>query len=300
VELWSATQTVVEEITVKDGATLLESRDRMVPITLADLLLCLITVIMTTVGAKNIPGLLKLSVLQRVRPGNQYAVATLTQYAIVLVGTIMAFSAIGIGWSKVQWLLAAVSLGLGFGLQEIFANFVSGLIILFEQPIRVGDFVTVGDVSGEVTRIRIRATTVRNLQRQELIVPNKSFITGQIINWTLTDTINRIVIHVGIAYGSDVDLARSILLRVAKENKYVVAEPTPKAIFKQFADSALLFELRIFINNLDHWPRALDSMHSAIDAEFRSVQATLPIEMDQGDVVDDPQHIDAKRRTSSS
>jgi potassium efflux system protein len=144
-----------------------------------------------------------------------------------------------------------------------------------------------------VTRIRIRATTVRNLQRQELIVPNKSFITGQIINWTLTDTINRIVIHVGIAYGSDVDLARSILLRVAKENKYVVAEPTPKAIFKQFADSALLFELRIFINNLDHWPRALDSMHSAIDAEFRkagveiafpqqdihlrSVQATLPI-----------------------
>ncbi|MHC4514290.1 MAG: mechanosensitive ion channel domain-containing protein [Planctomycetota bacterium] len=251
-------------------------------ITLADVILAVIALLMTVVAGSNLPGFLKLTLFRGMQPGNQYAAATLVQYGIVVVGIITTFALIGIGWSKVQWLVAAVSLGLGFGLQEIFANFVSGVILLFEQPVRVGDFVTVGDVRGEVTRIRIRATTVRNLDRQELIVPNRELITGKVVNWTLSDTINRITVSVGIAYGSNVDLARETLLRVAHENPYVVDKPKPKAIFRQFGDSSLVFELRIFIRSLDDWAKAMDSIHSDIDRAFR--EAKIEIAFPQRDL----------------
>lgn len=252
------------------------------PITLLNLLVGILIMFLTVVAARNLPGLLSLTVLQRMRPGNQYAITTITRYLIVVVGIMIAFAQIGVGWSQVQWLVAAVSLGLGFGLQEIFANFVSGIIILFEQPIRVGDFVTVGDINGEVTRIRIRATTVRNLERKELIVPNKQFITGEVINWTLTDTISRVAIHVGIAYGSDVEKAREIMLRVAKEHPQIADDPKPKCIFLRFADSALLFELRTFIRSMDHWPKVMDGLHSGIDREFR--KAGIEISFPQRDL----------------
>ena len=109
---------------------------------------------------------------------------------------------------------AALGVGFGFGLQEIVANFVSGLLFLFERPYRVGDFVTVGNVNGTVTRIRIRATTVRDLSRRELIVPNINFITGELINWSLSDKILRLDLPVGIAYGSDTALAKKLLMKV--------------------------------------------------------------------------------------
>ena len=126
-------------------------------------------------------------ILQRLSfdAGSRFAVTTVVRYVIVVVGVVVTFGQLGIGWSKVQWLVAAVTVGLGFGLQEIFANFVSGLIILFERPIRVGDIVTIGGFSGRVTQIRIRATTIRQWDRKELVVPNKEFITGQLINWSL-------------------------------------------------------------------------------------------------------------------
>ena len=111
-----------------------------------------------------------------------------------------------------------MSLGLGFGLQEIFANFVSGLIILFERPVRVGDVVTIDNITGVVSRIRMRATTITDRDRKELIIPNKEFITGRVLNWTLTDPVNRVVINVGIAYGSDTQRAAEILLKVAKDH----------------------------------------------------------------------------------
>ena len=125
-------------------------------------------------------------------------ISTLARYAIVVIGLASASSTIGIGWQKVQWLATALTFGLAFGLQEIFANFIAGLIILFERPIRVGDMVTIDNVTGVVSRIRIRATTIGDSDRKEYIVPNKEFITGRTLNWTLSDTINRIVINVGI------------------------------------------------------------------------------------------------------
>ena len=109
---------------------------------------------------------------------------------------------LGVTWSSVQWLVAAVSVGLGFGLQEIFANFVSGLLLLVERPVRVGDTITVGGVTGTVTRIRIRATTIQDWDLKELVVPNKDLVTGHLLNWTLSDAANRVTVFVGVAYGS--------------------------------------------------------------------------------------------------
>ncbi|MGE3173411.1 MAG: mechanosensitive ion channel domain-containing protein [Planctomycetota bacterium] len=240
-------------------------------ITLADVLLSLFTLFAAVVAARNVPALLELLVLQRFRmpAGERNAITTLTRYGIVIVGVVLAFSAIGVGWSKVQWLLAAVSVGLGFGLQEIFANFVSGLILLFERPIRVGDLVSVGDVIGRVNRIRIRATTIVDWDRKELVVPNREFVTGRFVNWTLTDSVVRWVIPVGVAYGSDTEQALRLLDRAAAESPFVLEDPRPEAVFVGFGDSTLNLHLRVFVDMsaLDY--RWMTDLHQAIDRLFR-------------------------------
>jgi potassium efflux system protein len=166
------------------------------------------------------------------------------------------------------------------------ANFVSGLIVLFERPFRVGDTVTVGEVHGTVNRIRIRATTIMDWDRKELLVPNKEFVTGRLINWTLSDRIIRIKIPVGIAYGSDTALAERLMLKVAKSNRLVLKSPEPTAVFLQFGDNTLNFELRVFINSIDNWVPMLHSINQAIDKEF--AKAGITIAFPQRDV-----HLDA-------
>ena len=153
----------------------------MVPVTLADAGLAVIIAVITVISTKRFPALLEIGVLQHLKmdPGGRYAATTLSRYVIAAVGTILFFGTIGASWSQIQWLVAALGVGIGFGLQEIVANFISGMIILFERPIRVGDTVTVGDTDGVVTRIQIRATTIRNWDGKELLVPNKEFITAR-------------------------------------------------------------------------------------------------------------------------
>lgn len=245
-QLWSRTVTVA-------GAAAGETIQQIVPVTVGDGLMALGFLIIAALVSQNIPGLLEIVVLQHlpITPSARYALTTVARYALIIVGILLAFNAIGVGWSKVQWLAAAVTVGLGFGLQEIFANFVSGLIILFERPIRVGDAVTVGDVSGKVTRIQMRATTITDWNRKELIIPNKSFVTGQVINWTLTDTILRVPIRVGVAYGSDPALVARLLVEIASAHPVVLKDPPPTAYFVSFGDSALDFDLRIFVPTAD-------------------------------------------------
>jgi potassium efflux system protein len=240
-------------------------------ITVKDLIVGAVVVLMTFVAGRNLPGLLEISVLQRLPldPGGRYAITSVSRYLITLVGIVLAFWVIGVGWSNVQWLVAAITVGLGFGLQEIFSNFVSGIIILFERPMRVGDIVTVGGVSGKVARIRIRATTITDWDRKELIVPNREFITGQLVNWTLTDTILRTVIRVGVAYGSDTELARRLLLKVAQEDEHVLDDPPPVAVFDQFGDSTLNFDLRVFAP-IEQFLTLRHDLNTAIDREFRN------------------------------
>jgi potassium efflux system protein len=167
-------------------------------------------------------------------------------------------------------------------LQEIFANFVSGLIILFERPIRVGDTVTVGTVSGTVTRIRMRATTITDWDWKELIVPNKEFITGQLVNWTLSDPVLRLRLPVGIAYGSDTKKATEVLMRVAKDDPVVLNDPPPLVVFHGFGDSTLDFELRVFIPSIDHFIKLRHHLNMAIDSAFR--KAGIEIAFPQRDI----------------
>ncbi|MCG8011125.1 MAG: mechanosensitive ion channel, partial [Candidatus Thiodiazotropha weberae] len=248
-----------------------------IPTTLANVLLALAVLIMTLFISRNIPGLLEIAVLQHLpfTPSGRYAITTITRYLLVIIGLAMTFSAIGIGWSKVQWLAAAITVGLGFGLQEIFANFVSGLIILFERQIRVGDAVTVGNISGKVSRIQMRATTITDWDRKELIIPNKEFVTGQVINWSLSDTILRLLIPVGIAYGSDTKLAYENLLAAAHEHHNVLDDPEPTVRFVAFGESSLDFELRVYIPHPDLLLETKHELHMDIDQRFRDAEIEI-------------------------
>jgi len=243
-----------------------------------DLFLAIVVLFMTYVAGRNIPGLLEITILPRlpVDMGLRFAITKVTRYVIVVIGSVVAFKTVGYGWSDIQWLIAAMTVGLSFGLQEIFANFVSGLIILFERPMRVGDVVTVGDVTGTVTRIQIRATTIVDWDRKELIVPNKEFITGRVVNWTLTDRILRLIIPVGIAYGSDTELAQRLLLEVAYDNPNVLRDPAPSAIFTGFGESSLNFELRAFIPNVDKALIIRHELNTAINKAFRKHGLEIP------------------------
>jgi potassium efflux system protein len=242
-----------------------------VAISLADLFSAVLVGIITVVAARNLPGLLELAVLRQlpIAYGERYAISTIFRYVTVATGIALSFSMLGIGWSKIRWLVAALSVGLGFGLQEIFANFISGLILLFERPIRVRDYVTVGGTSGQVSRIQIRATTITDFDNKELLIPNKQFVTGELVNWTLTNTVLRIVVPVGIAYGSDTKKAVRVLLDIAKKNRLAVANPAPAALFVGFGDSALNFELRVFIAQAENFREALHELNMAVDDAFR-------------------------------
>ena len=204
----------------------------------------------TIVLAKNMPGLLEFTLLRRMplQAGVRTTVTTLVRYFVVIVGVSVGAGVVGFGWQKIQWLAAALTFGLGFGLQEIFANFVSGLIILFDRPIRVGDVVTVGDIGGWVTKISIRATTITKWDRSELIVPNKEFIIGQLTNWTLSNSLTRVEVKVGVEYGSDVEKVRNVLLDLAHNHPAVLRDPPPYVVLMEFGDSSINFELRVYLN----------------------------------------------------
>lgn len=264
VQLWSYSSEV-------DGVR------KMVPITLANLMVAIMVTIVTVVAAKNLPGLLEIILLNwfPMDAGSRHAFSTVFNYAITALGIVIVFATIGIKWSSIQWLIAALSVGLGFGLQEVVANFICGLIVLFERPFRIGDTVTIADISGTVTRIRIRATTILDWDRKELIVPNKEFITGRLVNWSLSDNIIRVKVPIGIAYGSDTELAEKLLLKAAKASPLVLENPGPKAVFLGFGDNSLNFELRVFINNINDWIPMLHKLNQTVDREFRKAGVTI-------------------------
>lgn len=256
----------------------------MAPLSAGDLLSALIMIVVTLSLARNLPGMLDLVVLSKLqlRQGSSYAITTLLSYGIVSIGLFSALSTFGVSWNKLQWLVAALGVGLGFGLQEIFANFVSGLIILFERPVRIGDVVTIGNLSGTVNKIRIRATTITDFDRKEIIVPNKTFVTNQLINWSLNDTITRVTLKVGVAYGSDLAKVKELMLGIAEKNPRVLKDPAPMVLFLNFGDSTLDHELRIHVRELGDRNQAIDEINRQIDAQFR--EAGIEIAFRQMDI----------------
>ena len=237
-----------------------------------------------TIAIKNLPGLLELAILRRTSMdiGTRHAVATLCQYAVIAFGLASIFEILQVDWSKFGWIAAALSVGLGFGLQEVVANFVCGLILLFERPIRVGDIVTLDGITGKVTRIRIRATSVTDWDNKEFVVPNKNVITGTLLNWTLSSPVNRLIITVGVAYGTDTELARKILLDCAMEHPIVLKDPAPSASFEEFADSSLTLRLRVFLPDPENRIRSMTDLHGEIAKRFE--QAGIEIAFPQQDL----------------
>ena len=246
-------------------------------VTLIDLFIAAIIAVVTIVASRNIPSLIEIILRQRpsVNPGSRLAFATLARYTIATVGTVATLSIIGINWAKLQWLVAGLSVGIGFGLREIIANFVSGLIILIERPVRVGDMVTVGNQSGTVTRIQIRATTLRTWDRQELLVPNKDFIAAHVLNWSLSDEVIRIFLTVGVAYGSDVEQALRLIEEAAVEHAEVLPDPEPLVTFEQFGDNALVLGLRCFVPDLDNRLQVQTELFRAINRKFNEARIVI-------------------------
>jgi potassium-dependent mechanosensitive channel len=251
---------------------------KVVPVTLFNLLIGLAVAAMTIVAAHNLPGLLEFTLLQRlaIDSGTRYAITAISRYCIVILGLVIAFESIGADWSQLQWIIAALGVGVGFGLQEIVANFVSGLIILFERPVRVGDTVTIGDLDGTVSRIQIRATSITDWDNKEIIVPNKSLITDKVVNWTLTEPITRLLIKVGVAYGTETDRAQDVIMGVVKANPLALTVPPPSVLFLGFGDSSLDFEIRVFVALPSHRLRVLHELHTAIYQALRDNKIEIP------------------------
>lgn len=259
VQLWPHPFTIVDpdSISPKEYA-----------LNLGELTVAVCIALVTAAAARNVPGVMEIAVLRHLKlaSGARYAIDALTQYAIWVGGLFLAAGRIGMGWKDVQWLVAAMTVGLGFGLQEIFANLASGLLLLFERPIRIGDTVSIGDITGKVTRIRIRATTVVDGDMRELIVPNRELISGKVINWTLSDTISRMTIKIGVPHGSDPDLVKQLLLHVASSHPLVLKSPPPHALFDEFADDTLNFTLRAYMGSRDVYDQLRHELNAGINA----------------------------------
>ncbi|MBF0189976.1 MAG: mechanosensitive ion channel [Magnetococcales bacterium] len=247
-------------------------------ISVADMLRFFLTLTISFWLVHHLPGIFELFLFSRLRidQGVRYAILTMSRYTVVLIGLPAALSALHVDVGKIAWLAAAISVGIGFGLQEIVANFVSGIILLLERPVRVGDRISVGAVMGEVRRINIRATRVLNQDLQEILIPNRDLITKEVINWTLSSKEVRLVIPVGVAYGSDVERVRSILLEVAARDPLVLRTPAPRVLFMNHGPSALEFQLRIYHVDPDIRATMTDRLNTAINRAFRTHGIEIP------------------------
>ena len=247
-------------------------------VTAGDLFLAIAVLVATVWLLRHLPGIYDLAVFPRfdLDRGLRYAIVTISRYGLFFVGAMVALGALRIDFSSLGWLVAAMGIGLGFGLQEIVSNFVSGIILLVERPLRVGDLVTVGDVIGKIQRINIRATTVLNMDRQEVIVPNRALIAQNVTNWTLASKVLRLTIQIGVAYGSDVDRVREILRNVAKGDPSVLKDPPAQVFFVAHGDSSLDFEVRVFTDDPDQRFAVRDRLNGAINRALTENGIEIP------------------------
>lgn len=279
--LWSELNTAfsfVDNIRLWDVTSSVNGVNTIQPITMGSVFVAILVIIITAQLVRNLPALLELAILQHLdlTPGTGYAITTMTKYTITLVGSIVGFSLLGIEWSKLQWLVAAMGVGLGFGLQEIFANIISGLMILFEKPIRIGDTVTIRNLTGSITKINTRATTLTDWDRKEIIVPNKAFITEQFINWSLSDTVTRIVLTIPAPVECNSEQVTHVLLEAAKRSTMILDNPAPEVYLVDLQQGIQIFELRVYAAEMGHRMPARHEIHQNILLAFAEQGITLP------------------------
>lgn len=212
----------------------------------------------------------------RLDRGVRDAIVTTIGYAGITLAVLVAMGTIGIDMSNLAIVAGALSVGIGFGLQTIFNNFVSGLILLYERPIKVGDWIEVGNQQGFVKKVRVRSTELSTLRHASIVIPNSQFISETVTNWTLNNKAGRIDVNVGVAYGSDTELVKEILLKVAQEHPQVRKRIEPSVLFMDFGDSSLVFQLRCFIMDIADRFIVASDLRFAIDREFRANGVEIP------------------------
>ncbi len=219
---------------------------------------------------------------REIERGVRISVSRLIQYFIIFIGFLLTLGLLGLDFTKLTIILSALGLGIGFGLQAIVNNFVSGLILLFERPLRVGDTIELGGNWSSIKEIGLRATTVRTFEEAELVIPNADLINNQVTNWTLSNRQARLAIAVGVAYGSNVPLVMEKLLACAGRNEFIAKSPAPQVLFVAFGESSLNFEVRAWVLDVDNRLRALSEIHQEIDRSFR--EAKIEIAFPQRDL----------------
>lgn len=229
----------------------------------------------TGLAVKRVAGLLDIVLLRQLEMQTDatYAIKVVTRYALAGMGILLACSVLGLGWGDVQWLVAALGVGLGFGLQEIVANFVSGLIVLAERPIRIGDVVTVGSTTGKVARIQARATVLVDFDNKEVIIPNKTFITGSVVNWTLSSEVSRLVLKFGVAYGSDMVGVQQRIVESVRLLPDVLPNPAPAVFFVAFGEKKLDFEIHAYVDSVNDRFRVQHEINLATERALRELGA---------------------------
>ncbi|HIF9151953.1 TPA: miniconductance mechanosensitive channel MscM [Photobacterium damselae] len=268
-DLYLATSSL-QNVTLWDVTSKINGIDQLSAITLNSVLLAVLTFGLTTILARDLPAAMELLILQHLdlRPGTGYAITSLTRYFAIFIGIIVGSGLIGFDWSKMQWLVAALGVGIGFGMQEIFANFISGLIILFEKPIRIGDTVTIRDLTGMVTKIQTRATTIVDWDRKEVIMPNKAFVTEQFVNWSLSDSITRVKLFINVEYVADPELVTQLLFDAAHECRLVLDDPAPEVFFLGLDANCQRFEVRAYAAETGHRLSLTHDLHCRIKNKF--------------------------------
>jgi small-conductance mechanosensitive channel len=208
--------------------------------------------------------------------GVPFAISAMARYTILLFGFLVAVAAAGIDLSRIALIIGALGVGIGIGLQGVVNNIVSGLILLFERPIQVGDTVQLADTLGEVRRIGIRSSTLRTFDGAEVVIPNARFVSDEFVNWTLSDRNRRIEIPVGVAYGTDPERVIALLLEVANSHPEIMSNPEPTALFLRFGDSSLDFQLRAWTGRSETWREVASQLAVAINRALNEAEITIP------------------------
>lgn len=245
---------------------------------LPDLLILLLLLWALVLGAKLLADVLRTRILQAtgIGRGAQEVIAVVVRYSLISIGTIVLLQVWGLNLSSLTILASALGVGIGFGFQDIAKNFGSGLVLLFERPIQIGDFIEVGEYQGTVERVGARSTVIKTLDRVSIIVPNSRFLESELINWDHDNSLSGLRLPVGVAYGSDVELVRQSLLDVAQDNSDVLTIPSPQVLFKGFGDSSLDFELRVWTRYPNRQVIIKSDLYYQIDAIFRQRHIEIP------------------------
>ncbi|WP_447968493.1 mechanosensitive ion channel family protein [Nitrospira sp. M1] len=248
------------------------------PITVSSLLIFCTTLGLAILASKMTRIFLERRVLSRMQlsAGTHYTLIRIVQYLLWLVGGLIAFQFIGIDLSSIAVIFGFLSVGIGFGLQNLTSNFIAGLMLLFERPIIVGDRVTVGGIEGDVLEINIRSTTIRSLNNMSIIVPNAEFISGTVTNWSHSDPRTRVEIDVGVSYQSDLQTVIHALVEAGSEHPQVLQDPTPKTWLMSFGDSSWNMRLLVWLDSPKNRMQVISDVNCAIVEKFRNRGVEIP------------------------